>query len=155
MGNVFGYLIALPAAGCNACYLVLAAQAQDRVDNLTHVEMLFFTAFYNIFVFAPLTAPEWGDVKAFFSSQAEFDFGFTVGTLVGYVLLGTFLNFATFWCTAATSPVSTGVTGHFKGMLSTWIGFAYFGSSMTAVGWLGLALSMVGGCMYSLARSAP
>lgn len=52
-------------------------------------------------------------------------------------------------CTTANSPVTTGVTGNFKAIFATWIGFAWFGSSLSLTGWAGLLLSTLGGCLYS------
>lgn len=149
--NVLGYLVAIPAGLMNASYLVLSARAHDRIPGLTHVEVLFYTAFFNIFIFAPLSCLELSPIVRFFNG-AEEHLGKILCILFSYVVLGCMLNYATFWCTTANSPVTTGVTGNLKGIFSTWVGFAFFGSSLTAAGWVGLALNTVGGAMYPLAR---
>lgn len=143
-----GYILALPAALMHASYLVLSARAADRVPGLTHVDVLFYTAFYNLFVFAPLSLAELSAVNLYFAKE-DTQVASTLGVLSLYVVLGTLLNYVTFWCTTATSPVTTGVTGNLKAILTTWFGFAWFGSELTSTGWFGLALSSCGGVLYS------
>eukprot|EP00440_Ansanella_granifera_P046726 gb/GFBE01050602.1/.p1 GENE.gb/GFBE01050602.1/~~gb/GFBE01050602.1/.p1 ORF type:complete len:370 (+),score=62.48 gb/GFBE01050602.1/:1-1110(+) len=149
--DLAGYVIALVAAGCQSLYLVLARHAQDNVSGLTSVDLLFYTAFYNSVIFLPLSAFELGEVMQFLSGPGEIVN--LVKFLLPYVLLGALLNYATFWCTAANSPLATAVAGTAKGVLSTMVGILAFSSHLTAVGWIGLVGSTVGGFVYSLAHA--
>merc|ERR1712118_225065 len=116
----------------------------------THVDLLFYTAFYNIALFGPLAATEFGEVLTFFDRPGEVA-RFTY-FVIPYVVLGGLLNLTMFWCTAANSPLATAVAGSLKGVFSTVVGVAFFGARLTVVGWLGFALSALGGWTYSEAQ---
>lgn len=146
-----GYGLALVAAACQSLYLVLARHAQDSLPGLTHVDLLFYTAFYNAVIFLPLAAAEASDVWQFLSNPGAP--GQFAVFLVPYVVLGVLLNYATFWCTAANSPLATAVAGSAKGALSTAVGMLTFGAHLTPLGWLGLVGSTLGGFVYSTAHA--
>lgn len=150
--DLLGYAVALVAAACQSLYLVLARSAQDHVQELTHVDLLFYTAFYNTAVFAPLSLIEGPEVWRFLAAPGEK--ARFVQFLAPYVVLGALLNYATFWCTSANSPLATAVAGTAKGVLSTFYGVVAFGSQLTSLGWLGLLGSTVGGFVYSVAQAA-
>jgi len=149
--DLVGYGLALLASGCQSLYLVLARNAQDHVPGLTHVDLLFYTGFYNCFIFLPLSVIEAADVLEFLSRPGESTR--LLFFLVPYVCLGAALNYTTFWCTAANSPLATAVAGTAKGVLSTTVGMISFGAQLTAVGWIGLVGSTAGGFVYSAARA--
>lgn len=149
--DLIGYGVALAAAACQSLYLVLARHAQDNVPGLTHVDLLFYTACYNSVIFLPLSGLEAADVLAFLSVEGE-PRRFVV-FLVPYVAMGVALNYTTFWCTSANSPLATAVAGTAKGVLSTLVGILTFGSGLTPLGWLGLLLSTLGGLVYSIAQA--
>lgn len=146
-----GYGVALVAAGCQSLYLVLARHAQDHIPGLTNVDLLFYTAFFNSAVFAPLSIAEAGDILQFLAVPGEC--GRLACFLLPYVVLGVVLNYTTFWCTAANSPLATAVAGSAKGILSTLVGVLAFTAQLTLVGWLGLVGSTLGGLVYSLAQA--
>jgi len=146
-----GYALALVAAGFQSLYLVLARRAQDEVPGLSSTDLLFYTAFYNSALFLPLSAMEFGDVQSFLSGPGELLR--LAQFLIPYVLCGAFLNFATFWCTSANSPLGTAVAGNAKGVLSTLVGVVWFSARLTTVGWAGVVGSMFGGLVYSLAQA--
>eukprot|EP00931_Biecheleriopsis_adriatica_P060027 TRINITY_DN36021_c0_g1_i2.p1 TRINITY_DN36021_c0_g1~~TRINITY_DN36021_c0_g1_i2.p1 ORF type:complete len:247 (-),score=49.09 TRINITY_DN36021_c0_g1_i2:53-793(-) len=148
--DLVGYALALVAAGCQSLYLVLARHAQDNVPGLTSVDLLFYTAFYNTVLFVPLSALEVDEVWIFLSAPGEIWNLFVF--MLPYVMLGALLNYATFWCTAANSPLATAVAGSAKGVLSTVVGMVAFGAHLTALGWTGLLGSTFGGLVYSLAQ---
>jgi len=148
--DLVGYGVALAAAACQSLYLVLARHAQDNVSDMTAVDLLFYTAFYNCAIFLPLTCLEMGEIVEFLQGPGQL-----VNLcyfLIPYVLLGALLNYTTFWCTAATSPLTTAVAGSAKGILSTIFGFLQFGAHLTPVGWLGLACNTLGGIVYTAAQ---
>merc|ERR1711933_184170 len=97
-----------------------------------------------------LTATEASEIGAFMSKPGEA--GRMLFFLVPYVLNGALLNFTTFWCNSANSPLATAIAGSLKGVLSTVVGLLFFESNMTSVGWLGLIGSTLGGLVYSLAQ---
>merc|ERR1712039_750375 len=125
--------------------------AQDKVAGLTHVDLLFYTAFYNSILFFPLSWAEKSEIENFLSMPGEFKRLFAF--LVPYILLGALLNYTTFWCTAANSPLATAVAGNAKGVLSTLVGMLTFGGRLNAVGWMGMIGSTVGGFIYSAAQA--
>ena len=147
--DLSGYMLALSAAGCQSLYLVLARNAQDEAE-LSSMDLVFYTAFYNSLLFAPLTLLELPDVVVFLQGPGEVSN--LLQFLLPYVLLGAVLNFATFWCTAENSPLATAVAGTSKGVLSTVVGMLLFGAHLTSLGWIGLAGSTMGGFVYSLAH---
>eukprot|EP00933_Yihiella_yeosuensis_P060838 TRINITY_DN6363_c2_g1_i1.p1 TRINITY_DN6363_c2_g1~~TRINITY_DN6363_c2_g1_i1.p1 ORF type:complete len:386 (-),score=93.65 TRINITY_DN6363_c2_g1_i1:82-1239(-) len=149
--DLIGYVIALSAAACQSLYLVLARRAQDEVPSLSHVDLLFYTAFFNVALFLPLSMAESKDIINFLSADGEILR--LAYFIVPYVVLGALLNYATFWCTAATSPLATAVAGSAKGLLSTAVGVVVFGAQLTGFGWLGLAGSTLGGFAYSYAAA--
>lgn len=149
--NLLGYLVAIPAGLANAAHLVLAARAYDRVPGLTTPGVLYYTALYELLLFFPLSCLEFSSVKQYFATS-EVSLEGDLAMLCLYALIGTLLNFATFWCTIVTSPVSTSVTGNLKALFSTWIGCAYFGTNLTVTGWIGLCISTAGGMLYPVAR---
>jgi len=152
--DLVGYGVALAAAACQSLYLVLARHAQDNVSGLTHVDLLFYTAFYNCAIFLPLSLAELPDVQTFLAAGGEGELRRLIYFLVPYVLLGALLNYATFWCTAANSPLSTAVAGNAKGILSTLVGLVSFGGAhFTALGWIGLLGNTAGGVVYSAAQA--
>ncbi|CAJ1434124.1 unnamed protein product [Effrenium voratum] len=114
--DVGGYALALLAAGCQSLYLVLARHAQDS-GKLSSMDLVFYTAFYNSVLFIPLSMLELSAVLAFLDSPGEVSNFFQF--LTPYVMLGALLNYATFWCTAETSPLATAVAGTLKGVLSS------------------------------------
>lgn len=145
-----GYMIAIVAAGTQSLYLVLSRHASDRVEGLSHVHLLFYTALFNVAIFGPLSALESSQISSFLSRPGEP--GRLLYFIVPYVISGALLNFTTFWCTAANSPLATAVAGSFKGVFSTIAGLVLFESRLTFVGWLGLAMSTFGGFVYSWAQ---
>eukprot|EP00445_Apocalathium_hangoei_P016647 CAMPEP_0203908764 /NCGR_PEP_ID=MMETSP0359-20131031/50145_1 /ASSEMBLY_ACC=CAM_ASM_000338 /TAXON_ID=268821 /ORGANISM="Scrippsiella Hangoei, Strain SHTV-5" /LENGTH=335 /DNA_ID=CAMNT_0050833843 /DNA_START=80 /DNA_END=1084 /DNA_ORIENTATION=- len=149
--DLVGYAVALAAAACQSLYLVLARHAQDKVQDLTHLDLLFYTAFYNCIIFLPLSALEFDEVQGFLSREGEVTR--LIYFLVPYVILGALLNYTTFWCTAANSPIATAVAGGAKGILSTIIGLIQFGAHLTVFGWLGLVGNTAGGLVYSFAHA--
>eukprot|EP00927_Polykrikos_kofoidii_P023846 TRINITY_DN21824_c0_g1_i3.p1 TRINITY_DN21824_c0_g1~~TRINITY_DN21824_c0_g1_i3.p1 ORF type:complete len:244 (+),score=34.49 TRINITY_DN21824_c0_g1_i3:77-733(+) len=54
----FGYSLAILASASHACYLVLAARAADNVEAVSHVDVLFYTSLYSLFLFVPLSIGE-------------------------------------------------------------------------------------------------
>eukprot|EP00929_Paragymnodinium_shiwhaense_P063750 TRINITY_DN31883_c0_g1_i2.p1 TRINITY_DN31883_c0_g1~~TRINITY_DN31883_c0_g1_i2.p1 ORF type:complete len:314 (-),score=57.00 TRINITY_DN31883_c0_g1_i2:80-1021(-) len=149
--DLLGYAMAIVAAGTQSLYLVLARRATDAEEHLTHTDLLFYTAFYNLAIFGPLSAIEAGAIADFLGREGE-----TRNMaifLVPYVLLGAGLNFTTFWCTAVNSPLATAVAGSLKGVFSTMAGLVFFQARLTSVGWCGLVLSTLGGLVYSLAQA--
>eukprot|EP00930_Biecheleria_cincta_P030093 TRINITY_DN20885_c0_g1_i1.p1 TRINITY_DN20885_c0_g1~~TRINITY_DN20885_c0_g1_i1.p1 ORF type:complete len:377 (-),score=54.16 TRINITY_DN20885_c0_g1_i1:77-1207(-) len=146
-----GYALALIAAGCQSLYLVLARRAQDEVPGLSSMDLLFYTAFFNSALFLPLSAMELDDVRSFLSGPGELMR--LAQFLLPYVILGAFLNYATFWCTSANSPLATAVAGNAKGVLSTLVGVVWFSARLTTVGWAGVVGSMLGGFVYSVAQA--
>ncbi|CAE7715875.1 UTR7 [Symbiodinium sp. CCMP2456] len=148
--DLVGYMLALSAAGCQSLYLVLARNAQDRAE-MSSMDLVFYTAFYNSILFVPLTAVELPSVASFLQGPGEVSN--LVLFMLPYVFLGAVLNFSTFWCTAENSPLATAVAGTSKGILSTVVGMLLFGAHLTALGWIGLAGSTAGGFVYSWAHA--
>ena len=148
--DVGGYALALLAAGCQSLYLVLARHAQDS-GKLSSMDLVFYTAFYNSVLFIPLSMLELSAVLAFLDSPGEVSNFFQF--LTPYVMLGALLNYATFWCTAETSPLATAVAGTLKGVLSSLAGMLLFGAQLTPIGWMGLIGSTIGGFLYSVAHA--
>eukprot|EP00928_Gymnodinium_smaydae_P026595 TRINITY_DN20830_c0_g3_i1.p1 TRINITY_DN20830_c0_g3~~TRINITY_DN20830_c0_g3_i1.p1 ORF type:complete len:402 (-),score=93.60 TRINITY_DN20830_c0_g3_i1:81-1178(-) len=150
--DVGGYGVALLAAACQSLCLVLARRAQDSVPGLSSVDLLFYTAFYNCFLFLPLSLSEATEIRSFLDTPGEpVRFIYFV---IPYVLLGAMLNFTTFWCTAANSPLATAVAGNAKGAVSTLAGVLAFGARLTPVGWFGLSGNTLGGLVFSLAQAS-
>jgi len=149
--DLTGYLIAVIAAGSQSLYLVLARRASDIFGGgLTHVDLVFYVALYNVAIFGPLAATEAGDIAEFLSNPGEpARFAYF---LVPYVALGASLNYTQFWCTSASSPLTTAIAGSLKGVLSTVAGVVFFAARLTVVGWIGFALSALGGLAYSEAQ---
>ena len=145
-----GYGLALLAAACQSLYLVLARNAQDQ-GQLSSMDLVFYTAFYNSVLFVPLTLLELTEVIVFLQKPGEVPHFFQF--LIPYIILGAVLNYATFWCTAVNNPLSTAVAGTLKGVLSSMIGMMMFGVRLTSVGWIGLITSTVGGFLYSVAHA--
>lgn len=149
--DLLGYVLAVVAAGTQSLYLVLSRRATDAEADLTHVDMLFYCALYNIAIFGPLSLAESREISAFLANPGEIA---RLGAfLVPYVILGAVLNFATFWCTDVNSPLATAVAGSLKGVASTAAGLIFFDSRLTPVGWFGLVLSTSGGFVYSVAQT--
>ncbi|CAE8638615.1 unnamed protein product [Polarella glacialis] len=149
--DLFAYAVAVLAALGQSLYIVLARHASDKVPGLTHVDLLFYTAFYNMIIFTPLAMMEAGEVQEFLAVPGAMRQ--VMQFLPPYVLLGAMLNYTTFWCTNANSPLATGVAGSFKGVLSTGLGVIFFGAGLAPLGWLGLVMSAAGGTMYSVVQS--
>jgi len=149
--DAVGYGLALVAAACQSLYLVLARRAQDQVPGLTHVDLLYYTALYNTVILGPLALTEAPEVRHFLSKPHER--ARLVRFLPPYITIGALLNYATFWCTAANSPLATAVAGSAKGILSTCFGAVAFGARLTVVGWLGQLSSTVGSFAYSAAQA--
>jgi len=149
--EAWGYLYALAAAGCQSLYLVLAKRAQDQIPGLTSTDLLYYTAFFNCVIFVPLAGIELPEVLRFLRGDGKLA-GLGI-FLVPYISVGALLNYATFWCTAANSPLATAVLGSAKGVLSTIVGVIAFDAKLTPVGWLGWFGSALGGLVYSAART--
>jgi drug/metabolite transporter (DMT)-like permease len=144
--ELFGYVVAILAAVCQALYLVLAKNASDQME-LSHWDLLFFTAIFNSVIFVPFTAFEVRPLLDFWAGTTE-----TVNVLFmlsGYICLGALLNYVTFWATSLNNPTSVGVAGNVKGVLSTITGLI-MGAKLTTVGFLGLFLSASGALTYTL-----
>merc|ERR1712232_966102 len=97
--DIYGYVLAIVAAGTQSLYLVLSKRAEDRIGKLSKTDMLFYTALFNIAIFIPLTATETTEILTFLSKPGEI--GRTAFFLVPYVVNGALLNFTTFWCNSA------------------------------------------------------
>lgn len=158
-----GYVTALTAVVGQASYLVLSARALDNLPDLTYVDVLFYTGFYNVFLFFPLSIPELEPVKDFWnekvmakvaSGEEPWAVYWFMGIFLLYITQGILLNYVTFWCTSVTSPVTTGVCGMVKGLVTSIFGVVIFGAKLTAVGWAGFALNSLGGLMYSLSKGS-
>lgn len=149
--HIVGYVVGVIASTCQASYLVLASRATDKIPELTPVDLLFYTAFYNSFVFLALGIPELEEL-AVYAVKVASPRDVIVAVFL-YVVLGAVLNWSTFWCTAVNSPVTTGVAGNFKGILSTIVGVLLYGSSLSGLGWIGLSLNTAGGIAYSLSEA--
>jgi len=145
--DLAGYLIAIVAAGTQSLYLVLSRNASDKVQGLSHTDLLFYTALYNVAIFGPLSAAEAVEISTFLGNPGEV--GRLAYFLVPYITVGALLNYTTFWCTAVNSPLATAVAGSLKGVCSTAAGLLLFESRLTAIGWLGLVMSTLGGFVYS------
>ena len=146
-----GYGLALLAAACQSLYLVLARLAQDK-GELSSMDLVFYTAFYNSVLFVPLTLLELSEVLIFLQKPGE-KYNF-LQFLLPYVILGALLNYTTFWCTAVNNPLSMAVAGTLKGVLSSVFGILMFGVRLTSVGWFGLITSTIGGFIYSMAHAS-
>jgi drug/metabolite transporter (DMT)-like permease len=149
--ELFGYVVAIVAAVCQALYLVLAKKSSDTLD-LSHWDLLFFTAIFNSVIFLPLSAFEVPALLGFWAgASGKMSLLFMLG---GYIGLGALLNYVTFWATSLNNPTSVGVAGNVKGMLSTITGLI-MGAKLTPVGLLGLFLNSTGALAYTFAVSPP
>lgn len=149
--DVVGYGIALAAAAaCQSLYLVLARHAQDKVPGMRRVDLLYFTALYNCVICVPLAFSEITDVLDFRGGDRQIVE--LIRFLVPFVSLRALLNFSTFWCTAATSRLTTAVAGNARGILSTLLGFLLFRSRLTPIDWVGLLCTTTRVVVYSAAQ---
>jgi len=146
-----GYGCALLAVCGQSSYLVLAARAQDNLPELSHVEVLFFTGFYNQLLFFPLMVPELGGIQDFYLNTEWSGLGLAA-VFILYVCQGMILNYVTFWCTSATSPVTTGVSGNVKGAATTVFAVLLHNVRLAPHGWAGVVLNSVGGVLYALSK---
>lgn len=149
--NVVGYATALVAVVCQASYLVLSSIAQDQLPWMTHVDVLFYTGFYNMLMFLPLALDEWPQIVSFWNSSEESS-SFVLAIFALYCFQGIVLNYVTFWCTSVNSPVATGVCGNVKGLTSSLYAVFFFGVNLTYSGWMGFALNSAGGLLYTLSK---
>lgn len=65
------------------------------------------------------------------------------------VLVGCVMTFATFWCMKLTSPTTYSVTGALNKIPLALFGVFIFGHVPTPVGWLGIAIALGGGMVYT------
>mmetsp|Transcript_22189 Transcript_22189/g.69271 ORF Transcript_22189/g.69271 Transcript_22189/m.69271 type:complete len:318 (-) Transcript_22189:49-1002(-) len=151
--DLVGYVVATVAAVGQSLYIVLSRHASDKVTGLGHVDLLFYTSFFNLMIFGPLATLDVDAVLRFCEAPGELRRVLCLSP--PYIVMGAILNFTTFWCTTVNSPLATGVSGSFKGVLSTAIGVAFFGAQLTVLGWVGLVLSALGGFVYSAAQVPP
>ncbi|CAD7968602.1 unnamed protein product [Amoebophrya sp. A25] len=150
--DLLGYACALLAVIGQSSYLVLCARALDKLPGLTHVDVLWYTGFYNMFLFCPMAAGEIRGISEFWSKTEIPGLHLAVVFLL-YVFQGTLLNFVTFWCTSVTSPVTTGVCGNMKALLTSLVGVFLFKTNLSPLGWAGFALNSAGGFFYSLSQA--
>ena len=123
--DAFGYGVAFFAAICQSIYLVLSARACDKIPDLTHVDLLFWTAVFNQAIFLPLAYSEREDFLNYFETT-EHPIERVIAGICIFMFVGAILNFVTFMCVAVNSPVTTGVAGNTKGVLSTLVGYIFF-----------------------------
>jgi hypothetical protein len=69
-----------------------------------------------------------------------------------YAAQGCILNLVTFYCTQVNSPVTTGVAGNVKGLLTSIYAIVFFSVNLTTNGWLGLGINALGGMGYTWSR---
>lgn len=150
--NFLGYSVAILACMCQASYLVLSARALDNLPDVSHVDVLYYTGLYNCILFLPLMIPELPEIQTFVENS-EHSGWVLVAFVIFFSLQGTMLNYVTFWCTSVNSPVTTGVAGNAKGVLTTAFAVAVYGSKLTTVGWGGLVLNSCGGLVYTMANA--
>jgi len=147
--DLIAYFVGVVAAMLQASYLVLSRRAQDKIPSLNHVDLLFYTACYNMLVFLPKSLVEIPKVMSFLET-VELN---TLAVLASYLFMGAALNYVTFWCTSVNSPLTTGVAGNVKGLLSTILGIIQYGARLASLGYLGLLISSSGGVVYSISRA--
>ncbi|CAD7938666.1 unnamed protein product [Amoebophrya sp. A120] len=150
--DMVGYACALCAVAGQSSYLVLCARALDNLPGLSHVDVLFYTGFYNMFLFFPLMLTEVSDIGKFWQAT-DIPLMWLAFVFALYIFQGTLLNYVTFWCTSVTSPVTTGVCGNIKALLTSAIGVLLFSANLSPLGWAGFALNSAGGFIYSVATA--
>eukprot|EP00392_Amoebophrya_sp_AT5.2_P015803 g16019.t1 len=134
--EALGYICALCAVMGQSSYLVLCARALDNLPGLSHVDVLFYTGFYNQFLFFPLAVMEGPEIQNFWTNT-QIAPVYLLAVFALYVFQGTLLNYVTFWCTSVTSPVTTGVCGNIKALLTSLVGVVLFSARLSPLGWTG------------------
>jgi len=142
-----GYAVAILAAVFQAAYLVLSKRAEEHVPGLTSWDLLYYTAFFNTFLFSPLAYREVADIRVF---MKQHDFWEAAAPIGLYVALGASLNYTTFLCTSVNEPLTTGVAANAKSVLSTAAGVFIYGSTLSILGWTGFVMNVTGAFAYTL-----
>lgn len=63
--------------------------------------------------------------------------------------VGCVMTFATFWCMKLTSPTTYSVTGALNKIPLALFGVLIFGQVPTPIGWIGIAIALSGGMLYT------
>jgi drug/metabolite transporter (DMT)-like permease len=120
----------------------LDAFAKVYYNSLLSIPFLLVIAFLN------------GEMERLSSFEYLHDQGFQLAFLFSCILAFG-VNCATFWCTSATSPLTTSVTGQCKNILTTFLGMFIFGDVVinnTLV--LGLLIGILGSIWFSYVETS-
>ncbi|KAL7696109.1 lipophosphoglycan biosynthetic protein (lpg2) (LPG2) [Lotmaria passim] len=69
--------------------------------------------------------------------------------LVFSMLASSMMTFGVFWCMALTSPTTFSVVGSLNKIPMTFLGMVLFDQFPTAIGYLGIAIAIGAGCLYT------
>lgn len=78
-----------------------------------------------------------------------------IACLFMMVAVGSVMTFASFWCMKVTSPTTYSVTGALNKIPLALMGIFIFGHIPSAVGWLGIAIALSGGLIYTCLNLPP
>lgn len=164
----FGYFYASLSCVLQSIYLVLTARGGDK--GLSTVQVLFYNSLLSVPFLLLHTLYELNQIIDFFvknaakmsetaaatttptEAQAGVTNGYILATLAATVVMGSFLNFALFYCTMVNSSLTTVIAGQLKGILSTLLGVVFWDNHILFFGWVGILLNTIGGISYGYVK---
>lgn len=112
--------------------------------------------FYNNLLSLPfLFIPAFADIEPFFEDAKMHAGPKAMLCLVAMMFIGAVMTFATFWCMRVTSPTTYSVTGALNKIPLALLGIVVFNHFPSPVGWVGIAVALSGGFLYTYLNLAP
>jgi hypothetical protein len=116
----------------------LNAFAKVHYNSLLAIPCLLLIAFFN------------GEMEHLPKFEFLNDTGFRIAFMISCILAFS-VNWATFWCTSVTSPLTTSVTGQCKNILATFLGMFIFGDVIiNQVLVIGLSIGVIGSIWFTI-----
>lgn len=147
--HLFGCIICLTATAVRALKTVIQAMLlTDTAEKLDSMSLLFYMCSISVVLLAGATAMlepgAFGTTVALVrQSPAMF------GWILGNSCLAYAVNLTNFLVTKHTSALTLQVLGNMKGVMASIVSVCVFHNSVTATGWLGYAVTVVGVFAYS------
>eukprot|EP01117_Protostelium_nocturnum_P017890 TRINITY_DN7368_c0_g1_i1.p1 TRINITY_DN7368_c0_g1~~TRINITY_DN7368_c0_g1_i1.p1 ORF type:complete len:351 (-),score=72.53 TRINITY_DN7368_c0_g1_i1:4-1056(-) len=146
----FTYGLTFFACIIHAAYLIIVAKNAMEY-GINSFGLLFYNSFLSI-PFALMASVGARELEEITNYPHLWDYGFQSVFFMN-LLLGSLLNYSTFWCIQANSPLTLTILGNLKGAMSNLLGlFLLGGVELTLLNGAGLTLNTLGSFWYSFIK---
>lgn len=147
--NITGYFFLGLNCFCTSAYVLLMTYASNKI-KWENWEKIYYNNILSFVILLPYCIYS-GEIVRAINDPALMTYKFFFLNLV-CAFIGFYLNFASLWCTAATSATTYAIVGSLNKVPITFLGFMFFDTKMTMEGILFILLATCAGFLYAYSK---